>query len=130
MFISDSGVTMITFNASMKLTDKICSCEGFTRPPECCTSISSIHYRLQVVDPVCSVKANVLLVGTHTEKLHPDLKQALIITSNKILPVFEKELFRKPYTQHLAGISKCLEITLKKSCFFVSNKCRDEEIEQ
>ena len=55
-FISDSGVIMITFNASMKLTDKIVPHEGCLQPPECHTSISSIHYWLQVVHSTCSVQ--------------------------------------------------------------------------
>ena len=124
VFISDSGVSVITFNASMELTDNITP----RQLPECCTIISSIHYWLQVVNSVCSVKENVLLVGTHIDKLHPDLKKARKIASNKILPVLEIELCGKPYAQHIACISEGLKIALKQSCFFVSNKCRDEEI--
>ena len=129
VFISDGGVTVITFNASMRLTDKIIPRKGFPQPPECCTTISSIHYWLQVVNSVCSVKKNVLLVGTHIDKLHPDLKKARKIASNEILPVLEEELCGKPYAEHIAGISEGLEVALKQSCFFVSNKCRDEHIE-
>ena len=128
VFISDGGVTVITFNASMELTDNIISCEGSPQLPECCTIISSIHYWLQVVNSVCSVKENVLLVGTHIDKLHPDIKIACEIASSKILPVLEKELYQKPYAQHIACIGKGLKIALNQSCFFVSNKCRDEEI--
>ena len=129
VFISDGGVCVIMFNASMELTDKIIPREGFPQPPECCTTISSIHYWLQVVNSVCSVKENVLLVGTHIDKLHRNLKKARKIASDKILPVLEKELFGKPYAQHIAGIGDGLESALEQSCFFVSNKCRDEEIE-
>ena len=126
VFISDSGVTVITFNASMELTDNITP--RLPQLPECHTIISSIHYWLQVVNSVCSVKENVLLVGTHIDKLHPDLKEARKIASNKILPVLEKELCGKPYAQHIACISEGIKIALKQSCFFVSNKCRDEVI--
>ena len=129
VFISDSGVTVITFNASMGLTDKIIPREGFPQPPECYTVISSIHYWLQVVNSVCSVKKNVLLVGTHIDKLHRNLKKARDIASNKVLPVLEKELCGKPYAQHLAYIDCGLHFALEESCFFISNKCRDEEIE-
>ena len=129
VFISDSGITVITFNASMGLTDKIIPREGFPQPPECYTVISSIHYWLQVVNSVCSVKNNVLLVGTHIDKLHRNLKKAHNIASDKVLPVLEKELCGKPYAQHLAYIGFGLHCALKKSCFFISNKCRDEEIE-
>ena len=129
VFISDSGVTVITFNASLELTDKIIPRECSFQPPECYTIISSIHYWLQVVNSVCSVKENVLLVGTHIDKLHFDLKEARKIAREKILPVLDKELLEKPYAQHIACIGEGLTIALKKSCFFVSNKYRDEEIE-
>ena len=131
VFISDGGVVVITFNASMELTDSIIPCKGSPQHPEYCTVISSIHYWLQVVNSVCSVKDNVLLVGTHIDKLHPDLKKARKIASSKILPILEKELNGKPYAQHIVGcINKSLKLALKKSCFFISNKCRDEGIEQ
>ena len=130
VFISDSGVTVITFNASMRLTDKIIPRKGFPQPPECYTVISSIHYWLQVVNSVCSVKKNVLLVGTHIDKLHPDLKKAREIARDKVLPVLEGELCRKPYAQHLFYIDLGLYDALKQSCFFISNKHRDEEIER
>ena len=128
VFISDGGVSLITFNASMELTDPIILREGSPQLPECRTIISSIHYWLQVVNSVCSVKENVLLVGTHIDKLHSNIKKARKIISNKILPVLEKELCGKPYAQHIAYISEGLTSALKQSCFFVSNKCRDEEI--
>ena len=128
IFISNNGVTVIVFNASMNITDKIIPREGCPQPYECCTIISSIHYWLQVVNSVCSVKENVLLVGTHIDKLHPDLEEARKIANQLILPVLVKELCGKPYAQHLAGISEGLRAALEHSCFFVSNKYRDEEI--
>ena len=128
VFISDGGVSVITFNASMELTDNIIPREGLPQLPECCTIISSIHYWLQVVNSVCLVKENVLLVGTHIDKVHPDIKEARKIARKKILSILEKELCGKPYAQHIAGISEGLTVALKKSCFFVSNKYRDEEI--
>ena len=120
VFISDGGVTLITFNASMELTDKIIPREGSRQPLECCTTISSIHYWLQVVNSVCSVKENVLLVGTHIDKLHRNLKKAREITTKKILPEFEKELFDKPYAQHIAGIGEDIKSALEQFCFFVT----------
>ena len=128
IFISDNGVTVVTFNASMELTNTIIPREGSPRLSECCTIISSIHYWLQVVNSVCSVGENVLLVGTHIDKLHSNLEVARKMAIELILPVLEKELCDKPYTQHLAGISEGLRTALQQSCFFVSNKYRDEEI--
>ena len=130
VFISDSGVTVITFNASMNLTDKVIPRKCFSQNPECCTIISSIHYWLQVVNSVCTVKENVLLVGTHIDKLHHNLKKAREIASNKILPVLERELMGKDYVQHIACVSEGLKAALKQSFFFVSNKYRDEGIEE
>ena len=129
VFISDGGVCIITFNASMQLTEKIISREGSPQPPECCTVISSIHYWLQSVNSVCSVKENVLLVGTHIDKLHPDSKEARIIARKRFLYELWTELCGKPYAKHVAGIGQGLKSALEQSCFFVSNKCRDEEIE-
>ena len=131
-FISDSGVIMITFNASMKLTDKIVPHEGSLQPPECHTSISSIHYWLQVVHSTCSVQKNVLLVGTHIDKLHDDIDKAREIAKNTILPQLQEELKFKPYICHLAAYKSYymynLNYILESCCFFVSNKCRDKEI--
>ena len=129
VFISDSGVCVITFNASMELTDKVIPRKSSSLPPECYTVSSSIHYWLQVVNSVCSVKENVLLVGTHIDELHPDPKEARKIASNNILPILQDELCEKPYAQHIVGIGEGIGFALKQSCFFVSNKCRDEEIE-
>ena len=121
VFISDGGVSLVTFNASMELTDEITPREGSLQPPECCTIISSIHYWLQVVNSVCSVKRNVLLIGTHIDKLHHDLKEARRIASNKILPVLENELCGKPYAKHIAGIDEGLKVALKQSCLSATN---------
>ena len=140
VFISETGVIVITFNAAMKLTDKIVPRKGFPIPSECCTGISSIHYWLKVVDSMCSVKGNkddlspilptVLLAGTHIDCLHSDIKQARIIAKEMILPQLEEELFKKPYSQHIAGIINGIKAALETFCFFVSNKCRDEEFDR
>ena len=129
-FISDSSVIMITFNASMKLTDKIVPHEGSLQPPECHTSISSIHYWLQVVHSTCSAQKSVLLVGTHIDKLHDDIDEARKIAKNTILLQLHEELKDKPYICHLAKykIWYNLNEILESCCFFVSNKCRDKEI--
>ena len=140
MFISESGVPVITFNASMKLTDDIIVREGAIPPAECCTIIEGIHYWLQVVDTMCSVKGGdddhspllptALLAGTHIDLLHSDIKEARKIAKQMILPVLEKELLEKPYAWHLAGMRNGIKAALEEFCFFVSNKCRDEEIDR
>ena len=140
IFISENGVPVITFNASMTLTDEVMVRKGANPPAECCTIISNIHYWLQVVDSMCSVKGSdedhspllptALLAGTHIDKLHPDIKEARKIAKRIILPVLEKELLGKPYARHLAGMKHGIKAALEQCCFFVSNKCRDEEIDR
>ena len=140
IFISEGGVSVITFDASVDLTDQVTPREGSSPLPESCTGISSIHYWLQVVDSVSSVKGSegglspllptAVLAGTHIDKLHPDIKVARKIAKKKLLPLLEKELSEKSYAQHLAGSGKSLEEALKQFCFFISNKHRDEEIER
>ena len=129
VFISESGVPVITFNASGELSDEVVAREGSPQPAECRTVSSSIHYWLQVVDSMCSVKEKVLLAGTHIDKIHSDIKKARKIAKNRILPKLEEQLRGKPYAQCLFGYSEGLLSALEQSCFFVSNKCRDEEIE-
>ena len=140
IFISEDGVPVITFDASVDLTDQVTPREGSSPLPESCTGISSIHYWLQVVDSVSSVKGRegglspllptAVLAGTHIDKLHPDIKVARNIAKKKLLPLLEKELSEKSYAQHLAGSGKSLEEALKQFCFFISNKHRDEEVER
>ena len=140
IFISESGVPVITFNASMNLSDEVAVREGAAPPAECCTIIESIHYWLQVVDSMCSVKGSdedhslllptALLAGTHIDKLHDNINEARKIAKRILLPILEKELFKKPYARHLAGMKKGLKFALENFCFFLSNKCRDEEIDR
>ena len=140
IFISEDGVPVITFDASVDLTDQVTPRQGSLPLPERCTGIFSIHYWLQVVDSVSSVKGSegglspllptVVLAGTHIDQLHPDIKVARKIAKKKLLPLLEKELSEKSYAQHLAGSGKSLEEALKQFCFFISNKHRDEEVER
>ena len=129
VFISENGVPVITFNASGELSDEVIPREGSPQPAECRTVISSIHYWLQVVDSMCSVKGKVLLAGTHIDKIHVDIKKARKVAKDKILLQLEQELCRKPYAQCLFGYSGGLLSALEQCCYFVSNKCRDKEME-
>jgi len=123
VFISESGVPVITFNASGQLSDEVVPREGSPQPPESCTVISSIHYWLQAIDSMCSVKGKVLLAGTHIDKIDPDIKKARKIAKERILPQLKKELYRKPYAQCLFGYNEGLLSALEQCCYFVSNKC-------
>jgi len=140
VFISQSGVITITFNASLKPKDEIVSRGNSSPPAGCHTNISSIHYWLQVIDSMCSVEGTevdlsplqppVILAGTHIDKLHCDIKIARKIAKEIILSQLIEELADKPYAQHLVGMGEGIEAALEKFCFFISNKCRDEEIER
>ena len=140
VFISEEGVTIITFNASVELTSEINPRDNSPSLQEKSTGISSIHYWLQVVDSMCSAEGSegdlspllptALLAGTHIDKLHPDIKEARKIAKKMILPLLVRELSKKSYAQHLAGSGKGLTAALEQFCFFISNKFRDEEIER
>ena len=140
VFISEEGVTIITFNASVELTSEINPRDNSPSLQEKSTGISSIHYWLQVVDSMCSVEGSegdlspllptALLAGTHIDKLHPDIKEARKIAKKMILPLLVKELSKKSYAQHLAGSGKGLMAALEQFCFFVSNKVRDERLKK
>ena len=133
VFISESGVPVITFNASGELSDEVVAREGSPQPAECHTVSSSIHYWLQVVDSMCSVKGKVLLAGTHIDKIDRDIKKAREIAKKNILPQLVEELRHKPYARCLFGYSQFdgVLLALEQCCFFISNvfECRDEEIE-
>jgi len=139
-FISASGVVTITFNASVDLTSEVIPRKGSIAPPECTTIISSIHYWLQVVDSMCSVEGRegddsllqppVILAGTHIDLLDPDIDIARWIAKKITVPKLIEELSDKRYARHLVGMHHGLEFALWQFCFYVSNKCRDEEIER
>ena len=131
VFISESGVPIITFNASGELSDEIVPREGSPQPAEYRTVISSIHYWLQVVDSMCSVKEKVLLVGTHIDKIHPDIQKAREVARDRIIPQLVSELCDKPYTRCLFGYRNgdLRSALYHQCCYFVSNKYRDEWIE-
>ena len=99
------------------------------QPEECRTVSSSIHYSLQVVDSMCSMKGKVLSAGTHIDMIHRNIRRARKIAKDRILPQLEIELRGKPYVQCLFGYSKGLWSALEQCCFFISNKYWDEEIE-
>ena len=129
VFISESGVPVVTFNASGELSDEVVAREGSPQPAECCTVSSSIHYWLQIVDSMCSAKGKVILAGTHIDQIHRNIKKARKIAKERILPQLVKQLHGKPYARCLFGYSEGLLSALEQCCFFVSNKCRDEEME-
>jgi len=67
-------------------------------------------------------------VGTHIDLLHPNIKVARKIAKEIILSQPINELSNKQYARHLVGMGEGIEIALEQFCFFISNKCSDEEI--
>jgi len=135
VFMSENGVPLIIFNASLELTDEIKPRPGSSLPPECHTNISSIHYWLNTVNSMRPVNGlskgpMALLVGTHIDLLDHDIKKARKLAQRKILPQLEKELRNKPFLKRLIGNEEGIMAYLQKYCFFVSNKVRDQEIER
>ncbi|XP_065902871.1 uncharacterized protein [Dysidea avara] len=135
VFMSENGVPIITFNASMELTDEIKPREGSPLPSECRTNISSIHYWLNTVNSMrpgnkSSQEPMALLAGTHIDLLHHDIKEARKMAKKKLLPQLEIELRNKPFLKQLIGNETGIMAYLDKYCFFVSNKYRDEELER
>ena len=134
VFMSENGIPIITFNASLELTDKIKPREGSPLPPECNSNIASLHYWLHTVSSIRSANHSpqgpmALLAGTHIDLLHSDIKEARKL-AKKILPYLEEEMRNKPYVNRLIGNEKSIMAYLENYCFFVSNKYPDGEIER
>ena len=132
---------MITFNALMKLTDQVVVRKEAASPAEGHTIIQSIHYWLQIMDCMRSVKGSnedhsplpptALLAGTHIDKLHPNIKKAQKIAKTMILPILENigETTCMSFSWNKKMVSR-LHFALEKYCFFISNKVCDEEIDR
>ena len=106
--MSENGVPIITFNASMDLNDKIKPRKGSPLPPECHTNISSLHYWLHTISSIHPVVGSpqgpmALLTGTHIDLLDDEIKKARKLAQERIFPQLEKELRNKPYLKQLIG---------------------------
>ena len=133
IFVSEHVVCLIVFDASLSL-DEVpeCRCPDDHTPRR--TVLQTICYWMELIssrvsqlstfDKDHSVRLpTFILVGTHIDKLHPDIAIAEAIAFTKFVPRFKKELANKPFSLHLAGSKK--ENLFERgspSLFFVCNK--------
>jgi len=134
VFVSDEVVCLIVFDASLSLDEKPERRYPGDRTPRR-TVLQTICYWMELISsrvsqPSTSDKdqsvllPTFILVGTHIDKLHPDIAMAEKIAFKTFIPLFQKELVGKPYSLHIAG-SKKGNLSFKKgspSLFFVCNK--------
>ena len=139
VFIRRNNVVFIVFKASCHLSNLIKARPGdedsasSSRPT---TYFHVIHYWLQTVTSVCHDAGGVdhmseflpaaVLIATHIDEIMGDLEQA----KEAIITQLAKELEGKPYAKHLVGNLPGVGLlnALRKFCFFLSNKVRDENI--
>jgi len=136
LFVSEDVVCLIVFNAGKSL---------FTVPdhryPDDITpsksAIKVICYYMEMIsarvrkrstegDDLSEFLPTFILIGTHIDELHSDIKKAAKLAFQHFVPVLIKELESKPFAKHIAG-SKINELFVEgsSSIFFISNKVRD-----
>ena len=133
LFVSEDVVCLIVFNAGKSL---------FTVPdkryPDDITpaksAIKVICYYMEMIsarvrkrstegDDLSEFLPTFILIGTHIDELHPDIKVATKLAFQHFVPVLMNELASKPFAKHIAG-SKNNRFFAEgsSSIFFISNK--------
>ena len=133
LFVSEGVVCLIVFNAGKSL---------FTVPdqryPDDITpaksAIKVICYYMEMIsahvskrstegDDLSEFLPTFILIGTHIDELHPDIKVATKLAFQHFVPALIKELASKPFARHIAG-SKINRLFTEgsSSIFFISNK--------
>ena len=133
LFVSEGVVCLIVFNAGKSL---------FTVPdqryPDDITpaksAIKVICYYMEMIsarvskrstegDDISEFLPTFILIGTHIDELHPDIKVATKLAFQHFVPALIKELASKPFARHIAG-SKINRLFTEgsSSIFFISNK--------
>ena len=134
LFVSEDVVCLIVFNAGKSL---------FTVPdkryPDDVTpaksAIKVICYYMEMIsarvskrstegDDLSEFLPTFILIGTHIDELHPDIKVATKLAFQHFVPAMIKELASKPFARHIAG-SKGNQLFAAEgspSLFFISNK--------
>ena len=133
LFVSEDVVCLIIFNAGKSL---------FTVPdkryPDDITpaksAIKVICYYMEMIsarvskrstegDDLSEFLPTFILIGTHIDELHPDIKVATKLAFQYFVPALIKELASKPFAKHIAG-SKNNRFFAEgsPSIFFISNK--------
>ena len=133
LFVSEDVVCLIVFNAGKSL---------FTVPdkryPDDITpaksAIKVICYYMEMItarvskrstegDDLSEFLPTFILIGTHIDELHPDIKVATKLAFQHFVPALMKELASKAFAKHIAG-SKGNQLFAEgsSSIFFISNK--------
>ena len=133
LFVSEDVVCLIVFKSGKSL---------FTVPdqryPDDITpaksAIKVICYYMEMISARVSRKSTegddlseflptFILIGTHIDELHPDIKVATKLAFRLFVPALIKELASKPFAKHIAG-SKNNQLFTEgsPSIFFISNK--------
>ena len=133
LFVSEDVVCLIVFNAGKSL---------FTVPdkryPDDITpaksTIKVICYYMEMIsarvskgstegDDLSEFLPTFILIGTHIDELHPDIKVAMKLAFQHFVPALIKELASKPFAKHIAGSkNNRLFSEGSSSIFFISNK--------
>ena len=133
LFVSEDVVCLIVFNAGKSL---------FTVPdkryPDDITpaksAIKVICYYMEMIsarvskrstegDDLSEFLPTYILIGTHIDELHPDIKVATKLAFQHFVPALIKELASKPFAKHIAGSkNNRLFAEGSSSIFFISNK--------
>ena len=133
LFVSEDVVCLIVFNAGKSL---------FTVPdkryPDDITpaksAIKVICYYMEMIsarvskrstegDDLSEFLPTYILIGTHIDELHPDIKVATKLAFQYFVPALMKELASKPFAKHIAGSKNNRLFTdSSSSIFFISNK--------
>ena len=133
LFVSEDVVCLIVFNAGKSLftvPDK--RYPGDITPIK--SAIKAICYYMEMIsarvskrstegDDLSEFLPTFILIGTHIDELHPDIKVAMKLAFHHFVPALMKELASKPFAKHIAG-SKNNELftEVSSSIFFISNK--------
>ena len=133
LFISEDVVCLIVFNAGKSLftvPDK--SYPDDIAPAK--SAIKVICYYMEMIsariskrntegDDLSELLPTFILIGTHIDELHPDIKVAIKLAFQHFVPALIKELASKPFAKHIAGSkNNRLFAEGSSSIFFISNK--------
>ena len=133
LFVSEDVVCLIVFNAGKSL---------FTTPDQrypndiapAKSAIKVICYYMEMISARVSKRSTegdgaseflptFILIGTHIDELHPDIKVATRLAFQHFVPALIKELESKPFAKHIAGSkNNQLFVEGSSSIFFISNK--------
>ena len=143
MFLKEDNVAMIVFDASQNLQDPVKGrVSDESSDPQMSinpttTGCKSVCYWLKSIHSICRKDGpplgatsrfvpTVFLVGTHLDLIGDG--EAVEKRKQEIIDQLIVALQGKSFAKHLAGIEEGLENALRKNCFFISNKERDQKV--